>query len=412
MIFRRRHRSGGIPVIPSRHHSVVTWERGHVRGGVVRVGQGAAEIIGVAAAPVHGIGRTTHPDLDRWVAGCEKALSQAEEMTVASNGHKVVPDHVVMAIPSEITEGLPILISRRRHDPKSAITYDEVTGLIRRGYRRAQDVLGARSEKLDRDIVAGTIAEVALDDRVVDDPVGLQGEFLQLRMHFCLSPYEWIRALQIVCERLELGLTAIVPQHMAYGFPLTDSQALLVLLDEHHSTVSIARHGRLEWAKLVELGEQEIIAETGGTLGLHGRQTGALMRAYRAGQLREGVEIQVAGAFWIELRKWMAALAAAALEGLRSEYAPSRIYFLDLTRRLPEARSSLETPFWEAQLPFRRCPEAETLSANTIRDVLDCTAQAGGADYLSLRALAHYVAQISLPGNNLDRAIVQTIAWR
>jgi hypothetical protein len=292
------------------------------------------------------------------------------------------------------------------------VTHDELRALIRRGYRRAQDILGARPERPDKDIVAGTLAEMSLDDQVLDDLVGLQGERIQLRMHFCLLPYEWIRALEIVCERLEVGLTAIAPQQMAYGLPLTEPELLLIILEDHCTTVSVVRHGQLEWTGLVEIGEQEMVSRTGSRLGLPERQAGAMMRAYRGGELREDVELQVAATLWVELRKWMAAVGDTALQGLRNPRAPGHVYFLDQTGRMPEAQPSLKTPFWEEQLPFGRCPEVRTLSIGDVDDVLDCTAQAGSTEFLMVRAVAHYVAQIFVPGRNVARELIRTITRR
>jgi len=63
-------------------------------------------------------------------------------------------------------------------------------------------------------------------------------------------------------------------------------------------------------------------------------------------------------------------------------------------------------------LPFERCPEVIEFGVNTVRDVLDCTGQANGPAFLSLRALAHYVAQLCAPHNELDRALMEIVRGR
>ena len=407
-----RSRTGGRPESPVAHYSIVTWEKGHVRASVIELSEGSAELMGVAAAPVHGIGRTSHPDMDRWVAGCEKALMQAEDMTAALSGRKLVPDYVIMSVPAEVTRSLPVVVSKRRRDVDTGCSLEELRALLQRGYRKAQDVMGIHAKDTNEDIVHGSLTEVSLDGQAVSDPLGLRGEQVEARMSFALAPLEWIRALEIVAERLELRLTAIVPQNVTYASPLPDAVAFLVLLDEHHTSLNLVRHGRLDWAGLVEVGEREMTGTTAEALGLRGRQADALMRAYRARQLREDAELQVAHAFWGELRRWMTALAAGIKEGANGPHIPSRIYFADMTRRIPEAYQSLATPVWEQSLPFDRCPEIIEFSVNAVRNVLDCTAQAGGPAFLSLRALAHYVAQLYIPNNELDRALVETVRWR
>ena len=399
------------PEMPVRHHSIVTWEKGHVRAAIVELSQGAAELVGVAAAPVDGIGRTSYPDIDRWSAGCNEALSQAEEMTPASCGRKVVPNYVTMSVPSEIVRNLSVVVSSRRRHEDRGITPDELKRLLKRGYRKAQDLVGSQSEEVSGEVIHGSVAEIMLDGQAIIDPLGLYGEQLELRMSFYLAPREWIRALQIVAERLQLGLTAIVPHHVAYASPLPNAATLLILLDEYHSIICMGYDGHIGWTAKVDVGERQIVAATAGVLDLRGREADVLMRAYRARQVRKQVELKLASVFWVELRRWMAALADEVKRGTGRSWVPHRMYFVDITRRMPEAHKSLETPFWEQALPFDRCPEVIDLDVNAVRNVLDCTARAGGQPYLLLRTLAYYVARLYAPGNNLDRELTTIIHW-
>ncbi|HHX64313.1 MAG TPA: hypothetical protein GX702_05430 [Chloroflexi bacterium] len=383
-----------------------------MRASVIELNEGTAEMVGVSVAPVHGLRGGKHPDVDRWFAGCDQALTEAEDMTALSGGHKIVPDYAAMALPTEITRDLPVVIEQERRHPRQGITMDEITHLLRKGYRTAQDIVGTRQRHTTEDIICGNTATFVVDGQAIADPLAVEGERIELRMRFSLAPLEWIRAMEIVAERLQLGLTCLVPHHVLYAAPLIDPAALLILLDEQNSTVGLARRGRLEWTGTVPIGERDILRATTETLVSREQQGETLMRAYRAGQLREEIETQVARCFWGELRHWMTTLARQIRSLHRGGPLPQRIYFLDLTRRIPEAYPSLETPFWEESLPFDGCPEVVELGVGTIRNVLDCTSQAGGPPYLLLRALAHHVASMFAPGDNLDRALAEMIRWR
>ncbi|NLG52090.1 MAG: hypothetical protein GX552_18430 [Chloroflexi bacterium] len=407
--FRRKAKNA--PDMPVKHHSIVTWERGHVRAAVLQLADGVAELFGVGVVPVHGVGAATHPDLDRWIAGCEQALTQAEDMTVVANGRKVVPDYVTMSIPATLTRGLQVTVSRRRKNSLENISLEEMAALLERGYRKAQDQLKLQAKDSDNEIVAGCLVDVSLDGHAVDSPIGLQGENLEARLHFCLAPNEWIRALELVAQKLELTLANILPEQMAYASSLMDPTALLLLFDEHHSITSMVRRGRLEWTHLVEMGEREIVASVAETLSLQGQQADALMRAYRARQLREDIELHLARAFWAELREWMQALRGGVLSNLQDTPVPHRLYFVDMTRRMPEAILSLQTSYWGESLPFTRSPEITGLSVSGVRNVLDCTAQAADPGYLALRTVAYYVAQLYASGSNLERTLMETIRW-
>jgi hypothetical protein len=398
--------------MPTDVHSIITWEAGHVRAAVMRLGQGTAELMGVAAAPVNGISRTAHPDVDRWAAGCDRALSQAEELTVETCGSKIISDYVTMSLPAEITQFLAVTTSVERQAPGRALNAEELVALVRRGYRKAQDIVGARTRHASEEIVYGAVVGLTVDGQALSDAMGLHGRTLEAQFAFYLAPAEWVRALEVVGARLQVQIAALVPHHVAYASPLPDANALMVLLDEHHSIVCLVRHGHIMGTTLIERGQREIVNGTASVLNLQDRQADALLRAYRAHQLRDDLQMYLARAFWMELRRWMGELATQVKALAPGEAVPTRVYCADLTRALPEATLSLETPFWEQSLAMGCCPEVEPLQYNITQKVLDCTSQATGPAYLLLRTLAHQVAQLYTVTRSYDRALVEELTWR
>ncbi len=412
MVTLRWPRPRSTERVAMSHHTVVTWEKGLVRTAVIKLVEGSAELLGVASAPVNGIGPASRPDPDRWFAGCERALTQAEDMTQRWAGRKVVPDHVTMAIPSAVTRGLSVVDEIQRPNPRKPIAGEELAALLRRGYRKAQDRLDVRARGGREDIVCGALAFLSLDGRPVTNPEGLVGDRLRLSQFLCLAPVEWIRSLEIIAERLGLEIATIVPHHMAYAAAIADTVALLVVVDDRMTTLDLVRQGRVEWAVAVPVGGDELIQETVAQLSIPERQIEALLRAYRAGELREDIESLMSKSYWAALRRWMSALSAQVHRNGYERYMPYQIYSYDVTGKVPEIVPALETPYWEQRLPFGRCPKVDSLDANGGRNVLDCTSQATGPAHLLLRSLAYYVARLYAPGNDLDRALVDTIHWR
>jgi len=391
-------------------HSIVTWEQGHVRAAVLRLAEGTAEILGAAAAPVHGVGGASHPDVDRWATGCDRALTQAEETTAMWGRRRVVADDATMSVPTEISRTLSVETVLKRRNRNRGITQEELCQALERGYRQAQDEIGKHNG--DQEIVCGSLAEIALDGQPILDPIGLQGDELTLRLCFFLLPIEWLRALEVVADRLKLRLSAIVPHQVAYAAPIEDPAALMMVVESQHSVVGLVRRGALDWAGIVPMGEHKLIGAVTEALHVPDFQAGALMRAYRAGQLREDVELRLARAYWAVLRRWMVTVADEVRRQNGRAELPHRIYFYDQTRRVPEIMPALETPFWEKSLPFARCPEVLMLSTDKVQHVIDSTAQTNGPVYLLLRSLAHYVARLHAPANEMERALMRTVRWR
>ena len=207
------------------------------------------------------------------------------------------------------------------------MTLDELRAGLRRGYRMAQDILANRHSDTAGEIVWGSISSVRLSGQIVRDPLRVAGEPLELAMNFCLAPLDWVRALEIVANRLQLALTHVIPDHVVLASLAPEPSALSVLLDKSQSRISLARHGRLEWAGVAEIGATAMIHAVTSPIHMDGRQAEALLRAYRGGQLREEIETALARTFWQELRRWMQSLADAARTGMRESSLPHRVYF-------------------------------------------------------------------------------------
>ncbi|MCD6518633.1 MAG: hypothetical protein J7M05_01735 [Anaerolineae bacterium] len=411
-IFRKWPKRRSLLDAPLHYHSIITWEQGHVRASVIKMNKGAAELIGVASSPIHGITCTSHPDIERWTKGCNQALLQAEDMTPTTHGHKIVPDYVIMGVPSGLARDVALTVSKHRRHANKEISKDELAQLAKRGYRQVQDRMGTRTKGAGEDIIYGSLANIVLDGHSVLDPLGLHGEQIELHLNFTLIPVEWIRALELIAENLRLYLVAIVPHHVACASATPDPRALLIVLYEDYTVAALIRYGKPEWAGTINIGEREMTMATTQVLNLRGHRADMLMRAYREGRLREDIEEKLAIAFWAALRRWMTTLANEIKTAPSQEEPPSRIYFCDTTRRLPEARLSLCTPFWEHCLSFQGCPEVIELSISHVHSVLDCTTLAGDAPYLLLRTLAHHTAQLYAPRNYLDRLLLNTVRWK
>ncbi|MGC9360443.1 MAG: hypothetical protein ACP5G7_08745 [Anaerolineae bacterium] len=401
------------------YHSLLVLERHHVRAAVVELIDGAAQLLGVATAPVHDLGPTGQPDVDRLAAGCERALSEAEEMTRRAVGRKVVADAASISLPTPLASALAVSANRRRN-ARERISERELNSVVKRALRQAQDRLDAAGPKMDRDIVWGGVAETLVDGKIVLDPVGLHGSVLEVQACFATAPHVWVRALEVVAERLELDLCCIVPDEMALAAAVPDARALLVVLGQEHSQVAEIVRGRPRWVVTVPFGEQQVLGTIAKGVDFAERQVNALMRVYRARHLRPDVEERVALAYWKGLRRWMAALAEAIKEAYPAEGYPHRVWFVDTTRRMPEAENALAHPFWERALPFGRCPEVKTIvgpggGSGAIANVLDCTAQATDESYRLARALARHAARVyrdegqSSGSANLDRMLMEAV---
>lgn len=105
------------------------------------------------------------------------------------------------------------------------------------------------------DIIWGTVSEMRADGQRVPYPLGLRGRSIEAQVHFVLAPIEWLRALEVVAEHLEVE-GRHCPRNGGLCPALGDASSLLILLDEHHTSICLVRGGQLQWSTLVPVGER------------------------------------------------------------------------------------------------------------------------------------------------------------
>ena len=394
-----------------RLHSVLAWERDHVRAAVVKLSDGVADLLGVGVSPVHGLGRAQYPDPERWFLGVDLALTQAEDLTEHGNyRRKAVADSATMSVPDNITRCVMVRPRLERSHPLRPLKTEDVQSLLRRGYREAVDLLDRDPALAHQVITCGAVGQMQLDGRAVLDPVGLQGTMLDVGLCFFTAPVEWVRTLETLADKLEVTLTSIVPQRLAFASPITEG--LLAVVDEDETFLDLVHQGSILWSARCDWGATSIIDATLAGLPLERHEHLALMHEYRRGALEQRHLDLIAARYWSALQAWMSALREGIPDAERRHPLPEIHYGLDLSKKAPEALQAFETPFWEAALSFARCPCMVPLESLKGGRVIDWTRRTSSLAPLALASLAYYAARQFGPGSELDRALLDIIDWR
>ncbi|NLV74796.1 MAG: hypothetical protein GXY52_08975 [Chloroflexi bacterium] len=389
-------------------HSLITWSEGSVQACIARFNNGSAELLGVANSLVNGLETSGNPDMDRWGFGCEQALHQAEEMTHAEGGTRVVSDHLALGIPCDLVQAMPLVVTRNRRGQNDPIGRMEIQALLDRGYCEASDSLDIQNSRLQ--IVHSTIGQFRLDGQVVANPLGLHGSELEASLYFSLLPLEWLRASQRLAQQLLVQVSLLVPEEVALANYISDESAWLVILDYHYTLIGLVAGGQLYWSSKIPIGEREIIADAGRMMAMQGREVDVLMRTYREGRLSEEAENRLARALWYHLRRWMSTLAQEAADVLANlPEQPERMYWIDQSGNLSEAQDALRTQLWAQLMGGDSAPEIVELETTRVSEIMDCTAQTNSPVYTLTRATALTVARITSNTDKWDWRLLQSV---
>lgn len=188
---------------------------------------GSHDIAGgrLAAAAVHG--------------PVDAALTQAEDQADQVFGQKVVPDHLIMALPGRATFGRIFTVRESRPHPKTPITNREVNSLRRRVEKLVrQEFLKSLPDGTRKwRPMAVSDAGLWLDQQRVTEAIGLSGQDVVYSVFGVAGQSQALKALLAVAERLNLDVTNIVaaPQALAALVPQTEA----VILDVGDSGTEI-----------------------------------------------------------------------------------------------------------------------------------------------------------------------------
>ncbi len=228
---------------------------------------------------------------------------------------------------------------------------------------RAQDILANQKGDMDTDLVPITSAEVSLklDDEITRDPVGLEGQELELSWFGSFAESSYLNFLQKVSKKVGLEIIGVSSLGYAFFDSIQDysenKNCIIIDFGFSKTAVYVAFGGSLVGAHYIDLGLSGFFAEICRKLSVHLDEAVEIVKKYQNGSLSDPLSAEVS--------KVLEKFSVVWLEGLETVFSgfsgvktfSSKVYltgegfdisdFIDLVKMEP----------WYKSVPFKAPPE-------------------------------------------------------
>ena len=393
--------------------SVIDLGTEYVKTLVVEVREDRATIIGQGIARHKGSYASDGAisDLETVTATCDQALRQAEDMTEAVYGRKVVPDQAVMGIPGPLIRGAAYTVKQQRSSPKRPVSQRELTQLLQRVQRLTLQQLSQEFASRELVLVDSSIAEIAIDGHGVTDPVGFRGENLAVTVFNALALHEGLDGLRSIAEGLELEPPLLVPEPRVVASFLNGSKVIGLDVGGRETEIFWIRNGGLLASRTMPLGGRAVSQRLAEGLHLSLQEAEILKLSYSRSQINETTPAAVGEILSGAVVVWLAEVERQLMALAGGGNLPHCIYLWGGGSELPELVEAAKTFPWMRELPFARCPEVEVLNPERVPGLLDRTGLSLGRGGLIVMGLARWACAAemksgaSLPDQLLAKVI-------
>ncbi len=404
-----------------RHFTALDIGTDLVKALVVRREAPNGVVLGVSREPQHPdamVGGAV-ADVDLVIDGCNRALEAAEDMA------GTVPGQVVMGIAGEMVKGFSSSIAYPRERPAERVRESELRNMLqlveKRALREAQHLLELErtyTEVGEVRLVHSAITQVRMDGYPVTNPIGFQGQNLEVTVFNTFAPAAQVSALENVARELDLEIAGTVSQPYALARACAGDEAwelggIFIDVGGGTTDVGLMRGGGVEGTRMFSLGGQAFTRRVAAELGLSYHEAEARKLRHSEGLMPADQEQALAGLLQGDVEVLLQGLALCLRELARGEPLPSNIYLCGGGSLLPELIYELRRNIWAEGLPFEHQPHARHLTPGDAHGLMDTTGQLLSAQDVGPLSLANHALRVESeerdPVNGVMRGVLKAM---
>lgn len=342
-----------------------------------------------------------------WLSNaCGKALSRAEEMAQDLAKQWILPDRILVGLPTSRLLGRAWPIEQRRSRPERPVEERELEALLGRGLRLATN----RLESMVEDgsawlLVDSTAVTLTIDAQGVTDPVGFRGQDIGASVFAALGRRSDVRTWREVAQELEFSELLLAATPVALAAAVSEPQSIVIDMGGTSTDLIWCRLGRPTALASVLVGGSTMTHLLVRKWSLAPDRAERLKQIYAEGQLDAEASGQVQEVILPGLQFWLQETERALSQLNRDEPLPQRLYLLGGGSALAEVGESVQALAWSRRLSFSRYPQVRALRTTDVPGVLNRTELGRGQGDVTALALAAWAARLQQPADRPARIL-------
>jgi hypothetical protein len=354
---------------------------------VLDLGASAVKALVVARAgnkaTILGRGRAEHSngiaidgtigDLGALQDACERALVMAEDATAETTWRKVVPDTVLIVVPTAWLARAVGIGRYVRPNLEQTITADERREPVERAGRIAADLLTGKSGPGDWRLLDATVLELTIDGRRVTGFGGFRGHTLEGVVQAVAAPDRMLVLLAQLADALKLDPPHLVAEPLAIAAAVGED-GLVIQVGARTTSLVLVRHGVPVAFGAVPAAGGALVDALADAFRLSPSRGGALLRAYSGGRLQGSDRKAVRNVLAAPLASWLSLVVRElrSWDVQQADWSPE-VHLCGGLSALGDLQHLVVSSPWLDTLPLSRVPSVHSWDGSSLSHVADRT---------------------------------------
>lgn len=343
--------------------------------------RGTLEIIGVGRQHqgLNDMQAGAIADIAAVVENCDKALNQAEEQAGVSVRTAII------GIAGELVKGTTTTVRVARRQATKPLDIAEMEKVINLVQERAQTKAKQQlawelgGKEVEVRLVNSALVSIEIDGYPVTNPIGFQGNNVEVQLYTAFAPMIHIGALEKTAQELDLDLLAVAAEPFAVSRAVignNPNQSLsAILMDVGGGTTDIAviNDGGVQGTKMFGIGGRAYTHAIERDLNVDFDKA----EAFKVGLSTNKVAVSQRPALEAALGKtadvWIGGIELALSEFTKLDHLPHRMFLCGGGSSLDLLMDRLESTDWYKNLPFTRKPSVHHIRPGQVAGITDST---------------------------------------